>query len=155
MYTNSFIILAAPFFSLLFTSPPDLLLPTELNNNYLEIILINLGAALGIFIVNTSSYRYDFGKMYPLIDLEFILLELFELGSLCPKDMPSRKEILYGLFMLKKLGTGVAIGVNYYLGVMLIKKKYTIFKDFMQIILLMYIWYTAGLIVGFLLKEIP
>jgi|JI6StandDraft_1071083.scaffolds.fasta_scaffold01124_6 hypothetical protein len=57
--------------------------------------------------------------------------------------------------MLKKLGTGIAIGVNYYLGVMLIKKKCTIFKDFMRIVLLLYMWYVAGLILGIVLKEIP
>jgi|JI9StandDraft_1071089.scaffolds.fasta_scaffold801506_2 hypothetical protein len=86
MDTNTFIILAAPFFSMLFTFPPDLLISTELNNNYLEIVLLNLGAALGIFIVNVLPFRYEFGWMYPLIDLEFILLELLEFGALLPQS---------------------------------------------------------------------
>lgn len=63
--------------------------------------------------------------------------------------------MLYGLFIIKKLGTGVAIGVNYYLGMMLLKKKCTIFKDFMSMVLLLYMWYAFGLIAGIALKEIP
>lgn len=155
MDTNTFIVLAAPFFSLLFTFPPDLLIPTKLSNNYIELVLLNLGAALGIFLVNTSSRRCDFGWLYPRIDLELILLELLEFGALYPTDAAYRKEVLYGLFMLKKFGTGVAIGVNYYLGVMLIKKKCIVFKDFMRIVLFLYMFYAAGLIVGIVLKEIP
>jgi hypothetical protein len=57
--------------------------------------------------------------------------------------------------MFKKLGTGIAIGVNFYVAVMLIKKKCTIFTDFMRITLLLYMVYVLGLIVGMVIKEIP
>ncbi len=48
-----------------------------------------------------------------------------------------------------------AIDVNYYLGVILIKKKCTRFKDFMKLAMQMYMLYCAGLIVGTIMREIP
>jgi hypothetical protein len=57
--------------------------------------------------------------------------------------------------MIKKLGTGLAVGVNYNLTVMLIKKKCTISKDFMRVTLLIYMLYIVGLVIGMILKETP
>jgi hypothetical protein len=109
-----------------------------------------MGAALGIFLVNTSPYRYNFSKLYFMIDIELMSLELLELGA-----FSNNLELRYGLYMFKKLGTGIAIGVNFYVAVMLIKKKCTIFTDFMRITLLLYMVYVLGLIVGMVIKEIP
>jgi hypothetical protein len=106
--------------------------------------------ALGIFLVNTSPYRYNFSKLYFMIDIELMSLELLELGA-----FSNNLELRYGLYMFKKLGTGIAIGVNFYVAVMLIKKKCTIFTDFMRITLLLYMVYVLGLIVGMVIKEIP
>lgn len=109
-----------------------------------------MGAALGIFLINNYARKSDYLRLFPIIDIGIILMELLELGAL--SDDPNLK---YGLYALKKIGTGAAGGVNYFLGVMLIKNKMTMFRDFMKTIFMLYIWFDIGLVVGMLLKMMP
>lgn len=121
MNINLFIVLAAPFFSLLFTEPPDLLITTNPTNSYLQMILLNMGASISIFLINTTGYRYDFAKLFPIVDIGLVSLELLELGCFI-----NSMEIRYGLYVFKKVCTGMAIGANFYLGVVMLKRKFTL-----------------------------
>lgn len=150
MNINLFIVLAAPFFSLLFTEPADLLIKPNPTNSYLQMILLNMGASLSIFLINTTGYRYDFARLFPVVDIGLVSLELLELG--CFID---NMEIRYGLYVFKKVCTGMAIGANFYLGVVLIKRKFTLEREFMRIVMLLYMCYDAGLLIGTIMRDIP
>jgi putative flippase GtrA len=68
--------------------------------------------------------KYDFVNLLSLIDLLIICLEASTYFYL----LHNAVNLHCALFIIKKIGIGVAVGINFYLSLLMIKRKLIIFN---------------------------